>query len=82
MPTNFDKNTCDRCGITKEKHDIKYPWSPYAWARHKYASFRLGQDGSVLCGLCASEKQLEELFALMDARDKKFKEKGSFDENT
>jgi len=71
MAYNFDKSTCDRCGITKEEHNKRYPWSPHHWNRHKHASFSLGYDGSVLCGLCASEKQLEELFAIMDAREEK-----------
>ena len=58
---NFTKTTCDTCG-KKEVKDRN-------WRQHPDQCFRLGNNGSVLCGACHREKELADLFRLMDARD-------------
>ena len=63
MAYNFTKDTCDLCG--KKKEVVKFDF------QRTQKSFRLGWDGSVLCGECHEENALKSLFALMDARDKK-----------
>lgn len=75
MAYNFNKETCDKCGITKAQRE-KLPPMPTGIGHPEYCetkSFRLDYDGSVLCPECHKEKQLESLFRLMDARDKKRK---------
>ena len=51
MAYNFDKNTCDKCRITKDKVKKKM----------LKGSLRLGQDGSVLCSYCHKEKLLKDI---------------------
>lgn len=72
MSYNFDKNTCDRCGITKEearKHPVDTGINHYLY---RYTtSFSLGHNGEVWCARCHKEIELERLFALMDAREGK-----------
>jgi uncharacterized protein with PIN domain len=74
MAYNFDKNTCDRCGTTKEeakKHPvdtgINHPEYRYS------TSFKLGFNGEVHCAKCHKELTLENLFKLMDKMDKREK---------
>ena len=71
MAYNFNKDTCDKCGITKEAFKQKKSYYFYSLnpAEKSQASFQLGYDGSVLCYDCHKEKQLESLFKQMDARD-------------
>ena len=68
---NFKKETCDVCGISKEKRKNMPPMQ--TGINHpEYClttSFKLGFDGSVLCPECSKEKQLKELFDLMDRRE-------------
>lgn len=74
MAYNFDKNICDRCGITEEEAK-KYPVDTgINHYNYRYStSFYLGINNEVLCAKCHKEKELEDLFALMDKRDKKRK---------
>lgn len=69
---NFDKDTCDRCGITKEeakKHPVA---TGIDHPEYKTTtSFYLSYDGGVLCARCHRESELESLFKLMDAVDAK-----------
>lgn len=72
MAYDFDKNTCDRCGITKEeakKHPvdtgIDHPFYRYT------TSFSLGHNGEAWCARCARERALEQLFAAMDRAEKR-----------
>ena len=69
MAYNFEKNTCDRCGITKEeakkrpvRTGINHP--TYAWT----TSFSLDDKGGVWCAACAREMELKSLFDLMDKK--------------
>ncbi len=70
---NFDKETCDRCGIHKDNAPtvdtgINHP-------QYRYSnSFYLNTNGRVLCTKCHKEEELESLFKLMDKRDKNRKE--------
>lgn len=71
---NFDKETCDRCGITKQeakKHPvdtgINHPQYRFT------TSFYLGNRGQVNCAACHREMELETLFAAMDRIDAKRK---------
>lgn len=59
MAYNFDKNTCDKCGISKE--DIKTSTFKSYQDKMLTESFRLGQDGSVLCPDCHKENQLKSI---------------------
>jgi hypothetical protein len=68
MCYNFDKNTCDRCRITKEACLKKHNYDRHA------ASFSLGHNGEVTCPECHKELELENLFALMDKREKEGKD--------
>lgn len=73
---NLDKDVCDRCGITQkeaEKHPVA---TGINHPQYKYStSFYLGTDGSVLCARCHKEKELEDLFKTMNARDAARKKK-------
>lgn len=70
MAYNFNKHTCDNCGIKEEEYDKKHPFT-YGPGRDELASFRLNYNtGGVLCGECHKEKSLQRLFKLMDKRDK------------
>lgn len=72
----IDKNEeffCDKCGIGEKDYDKIHPWSNWNYNRDPLASFRLSTNGGVLCGACHKEKELEDLFKLMDARDEKIK---------
>ncbi len=69
MAYNFDKNTCDKCGIDKDeakKHPvdtgINHPEYRYS------TSFYLSINGGVLCAKCHREEELKSLFNLMDAK--------------
>ncbi len=68
---------CDVCGIGEKAYDKIHPWNNFAYLRDPLASFRLSIDGSVLCGACNKEKQLESLFKLLDARDEKMKKENN-----
>ena len=72
MAYNYDKTTCDICGITKKELEKNPTFTgrnyPYEYSR----GFQLGYDGSALCWTCHKEKQLGELMALIDIK------KGSF----
>lgn len=63
MAYNFKKDTCDICGVKEEKVKFEY--------QRTQPSFRLGIDGEVWCGKCHQEKELKELFELMDKKEKK-----------
>ena len=69
---NFEKDVCDRCGITKEEAK-KYPVDtgidqyPFRYSTRFY----LSTDGTVKCAKCHKEEGLESLFKLMDAIDAK-----------
>ena len=66
MAYNFDKHTCDVCGCEKP------PRRRYGTYQEQMTDlFRLGYGGEVWCAKCHKEKELKELFALMDARDAK-----------
>lgn len=75
MSYNFEKQTCDICGITKKERDklpplhvnINHP--EYQWTK----SFKLGYNGEVWCPECHKEKKLELLFKIMDEREKRIK---------
>lgn len=65
-----EKDTCDRCGITKaeaRKHPvdtgINHPEYRYS------TSFSLGSRGQVHCARCHREIELESLFAWLDRRE-------------
>lgn len=68
MAYNFDKDTCDKCGVSKAQLKKLPPFDTginhpeYRWSR----SMSLGFDGSVLCPRCAKEQELKGLFDLMD----------------
>jgi len=69
---NFDKNTCDNCGITKEEAKnrpvatgINHP--DYAYT----TSFYLGHNGEVNCAACHRENELKLCFEAMDRHDKR-----------
>lgn len=69
---NFDKDTCDRCGMTKEEAknhpvDMGIECYPFRYSTRFYLSI----DGGVLCAGCHKETELEKLFKLMDAIDAK-----------
>jgi hypothetical protein len=71
MAYNFNKKTCDRCGITEEEAK-KYPVEtginhPFY---NKTTSFFLGIDGSVTCARCHGEKELEDLFRVLDKKER------------
>jgi hypothetical protein len=74
MAYNFTKNTCDRCGITKEKAmnhpvdtGINHPQYRYS------TSFKLGFNGEVHCARCSKEIGLEQLFRAMDFAEQRVK---------
>jgi hypothetical protein len=66
---NFEKNTCDRCGITKEeakKHPVE---TGIDHPQYRLStSFNLSLGGGVHCEKCHRESELEKLFTAMDAR--------------
>ena len=68
MAYNFDKDTCDVCGITQEEAK-KYPVD--TGINHpeycKSTSFRLSYDGGVWCARCHKEKSIKEVCDLMGA---------------
>lgn len=68
MAYNFKKKTCDKCGAKENKQSNYYQLRPEE-------SFRLGFNGEVWCAKCHKEKELESLFNLMDARDKRAQNK-------
>ena len=75
---NFEKNTCDICGITKEENLKKYIPDGYITATRDIrmeASFHLGHSGEVWCPSCFREKELQEIFDLMDKRENENKSK-------
>jgi len=77
MGHNFDKNTCDVCGITKEENEKNYKEeTPHLtnYQNKMKASFRLGFNEEVWCPKCYKEIELEKLFVLMDKREKKLNE--------
>jgi hypothetical protein len=61
MAYNFDKNTCDKCGITEEDISNKVNNAMTYSERMHQGSFNLGQDESVLCPGCQKEKILSEI---------------------
>jgi len=65
MAYNFKKKTCDICGVREEK--VKFDFL------RKQESFLLGYNGEVWCAKCHKEKELKDLFKLMDIRDAKRK---------
>jgi hypothetical protein len=71
MCYNFDKNTCDRCGITKKENKKLYQ-DPFinTYENNMNASFYLGFNGEAWCPKCHKELELEKLFAAMDKREK------------
>lgn len=72
MGYNFDKNTCDRCGITKEENEKNYKdRNPFLsnYENRMTTSFHLGFNEEVWCPGCHGELELEKLFALMDKRE-------------
>jgi hypothetical protein len=69
MVYNFEKDTCDRCGVSQENAPIVDTGINHPEYRYSN-SFQLGLDGSVLCMSCHREFALERLFVVMDARDK------------
>lgn len=71
---DFDKDTCNNCGITEEQLKRKYAWeatSPDPIERTK-ASFRLHPDGTVLCSDYEHEYELAKLFDKMDQREERW----------
>jgi hypothetical protein len=68
---NFTKNTCDRCGVTKEEAQTRPPVDTgIDHPDYRYTkSFSLSLGGGVHCAACAREAELERLFAAMDRRD-------------
>jgi len=64
MAYNFDKHTCDVCGCEEPSRR-----RCGTYQEQMADSFRLGYGGEVWCAKCHKEKELTELFALMDARD-------------
>lgn len=74
MAYNNNKDTCDRCGITKEtakKFPVDTGINHY---QYRYStSFYLSFTGGVLCAKCHKESELESLFRVMDAADKRRK---------
>jgi len=67
MSYNFDKDICDRCGISKKEAE-KYPIDTginHPFYRYS-TSFYLDTNGGVLCAKCHKETELESLFKLMD----------------
>lgn len=67
MSYNFDKNTCDRCGVSKEQ--AKGIYEELSNGERRYTkSFSLGNNGEVHCAPCHKEKELESLFNLMDRK--------------
>lgn len=73
---NFDKNTCDKCGITKEEAK-KFPVA--TGINHpEYrttTSFSLSQDGGVLCARCNREAEIKSCMDAMDRYAEKHGEK-------
>ena len=69
MGYNFDKNTCDVCGVT-QKEAKKYPVD--TGINHpvycKSTSFRLSYSGEVWCARCHREKEIEGVCNLMEAK--------------
>jgi hypothetical protein len=67
---DFDKDTCDRCGISKveaKKHPVE---TGVNHPEYRFStSFSLGSRGQVHCAKCNREMELESLFATMDKRD-------------
>lgn len=72
MAYNWEKQTCDDCGISKEEAK-KRPPTPTGIKHPVYShstSFRLGLNGDVRCAACHRENELKQLFAQIDARKK------------
>ena len=72
MTYNFDKDICDRCGITKEeakKYSVNtgINYSLYCYI----TSFYLDCNGRVLCARCYKEMELKSLFKVIDYEDEK-----------
>lgn len=67
---NREKNTCDICGITKEENEKKLITGvKLTYQERMNSSFLLGHNGEVWCPICFKEKELQELFDLMDKRE-------------
>lgn len=63
MAYNFDKKTCDVCGITKKELKEKVNGLLLSYADYcRQAGFCLSLSGSVLCPVCSKEKNLKKLF--------------------
>lgn len=73
---NFEKDTCDDCGITKEEAK-KYPVN--TGINHPdyrtTTSFSLSNNGGVWCARCHRERELRLLMAAMDRYAEKHGEK-------
>jgi hypothetical protein len=68
---NREKDTCDICGITKKDNEKRFISSKYGTYQERMeSSFLLGHNGEVWCPYCFKEKELNELFDLMDRREK------------
>jgi hypothetical protein len=71
MPYNKEKDTCDRCGITKEaakNHPVKTGINHPDYATT--TSFYLSWDGGVTCARCHRELEIRKIFKAMDKEDK------------
>lgn len=67
MGYNFDKNTCDRCGVFKE--EARGIYEELSNGERRFTkSFSLGNNEEVHCAPCHKEKELESLFSLMDRK--------------
>lgn len=65
MSYNFDKDTCDCCGAKQKPVTPVYTDRGVTYP----GSFRLGHNGEVWCEKCFKEKELRDLFAMMDRAD-------------
>ena len=71
MAYNFDKDVCNRCGISK-KEAKKFPVNTgidHPFYRYS-TSFYLSMNGDVLCAKCNKEMELKKVFEAIDHYEK------------
>jgi hypothetical protein len=72
----YKNKICDRCGITHEQFYKIHPnrkGEDFYMNYNPLDSFFIGANDSYWCGPCHEERDLEQLFSLMDEIDKRRK---------
>ncbi len=69
MGYNFEKDTCDLCGITKKAAKTRPVSTGINHPEYgTTTSFSLGYDSSVLCAACHKERELSNLLTLFECK--------------